>query len=86
MVVARGIVQQGFGQRRPALGLAAQQQAANGFRLRRPARLARHHHVAAGAREALGQQPAWVDLPEPSPPSSVMKKPGCPPGHPPKIM
>ena len=65
-----------FRQRRPALGAAFHQQPADFLGAGRTARLAREHRPRGHATfSASARRSAWVDLPAPSPPSSVMKRP-----------
>ena len=76
MLGAGGEMQQRLGRRRP-VDRAAQQQVAQQLRppARRPAR-ACAAPAGRAAASASASSRAWVDLPAPSPPSSVMNRPG----------
>jgi hypothetical protein len=76
MLKARGVKQQGFGFRQPAVGFAADQQLADTLGAGCAARFARNdmRHTSALAN-ASASNFICVDLPLPSPPSNVMKLP-----------
>ena len=76
VIVAGGREQDRLGFRAERLGRARQQHMADRLGAGRAAGLARQHD--ADAERLAGDPPAvaaWVDLPVPSPPSKVMKRP-----------
>ena len=79
MIDARRREQNGLAERAERGRLAAEQRLAQRFGMRRAAGLARRDRLdAAFARGAPASRRICVDLPAPSPPSSVMKRPARP--------
>ncbi len=75
VIVARGREQDRLGLGAERLGDAGEQDVADDLGAGRAARLAREHDLDAERSSRSASAAAWVDLPLPSPPSKVMKRP-----------